>query len=377
MTKAGKTWSWLKAKMGGSGSPRRSGPPFKELPRIPVPSARKKARYSVVIIGESGSSRQLDLTPLRVRVLVGAIVAVIAVTVVSAAISVRYISQEVSGDVTSPASAKRVNSLEEELAQKEVEISVYKDQLAAAKAASSSATSASNQEFSLPAGSAARGPKVEHRDSGPAAETDPSSDPLIPPALHAGKSGPGTNTIGRDPGRKTAESAGSSVPVSLHPPPLTRPAPARSPISFNARQMTADSEPNGNGQLRFRLTKDRPGVKFKGYLFVYMHLVGRNGQNKLYVYPGSTRLGEGDLPSDYRDGRKVSFKNYRNVKVNLPRRDSRRGPSLSRISILLYGRDGNIVFQRGFEGRKLNWISRTAAGVKRIRPTRAGVRLGM
>jgi len=50
---------------------------------------------------------------------------------------------------------------------------------------------------------------------------------------------------------------------------------------------------------------------------------------------------------DFREGESISFKH--NSRVELPYEDIRSGASLARVSILLYGENGKIVFQRGFD----------------------------
>ncbi len=71
------------------------------------------------------------------------------------------------------------------------------------------------------------------------------------------------------------------------------------------------------------------------------------GETKTYVYPKGTRLGEEDLPQDYKEGEGLSFK--KNQGVELPYGDIRSGAALSRVSIVLYAENGRIVFQRSFE----------------------------
>jgi hypothetical protein len=108
---------------------------------------------------------------------------------------------------------------------------------------------------------------------------------------------------------------------------------------------------HGNGTLNFRLIRDHPEIVFSGYLFVFVEMQDKKGENRIYVYPDKTRLGEGDLPSDFREGESISFKN--NSRVELPYGDVRPGSGLARVSILLYNDQGKIVFQRGFEKKEL------------------------
>jgi len=80
-------------------------------------------------------------------------------------------------------------------------------------------------------------------------------------------------------------------------------------------------------------------------------MTDQRGENSIWAYPKQTRLGDGDLPADYRDGETLSFK-Y-NQRVELPYADPRTGSSLARVSIILYSENGKIVFQRGLIGGKL------------------------
>ena len=91
-------------------------------------------------------------------------------------------------------------------------------------------------------------------------------------------------------------------------------------------------------------------------------MADRRGENAIYAYPQQTRLGEGDLPAEYRDGETLSFK-Y-NQRVELPYGDTTRpGASLARVSILLYSENGKIVYQRGFDRGEVKVASpKRAAG---------------
>jgi hypothetical protein len=109
------------------------------------------------------------------------------------------------------------------------------------------------------------------------------------------------------------------------------------------------------------LVKDHPKKRFSGYLFVFVEMEDPRGENKIYVYPRRTRLGDGDLPTDYRDGESLAFKF--NSRVELPYGDIRMGASLARVSILLYGEDGGIVFQRGFSRNELKVVGSKATHV--------------
>lgn len=130
-------------------------------------------------------------------------------------------------------------------------------------------------------------------------------------------------------------------------------------VNFNAQDLTAAADGANGGTLSFRLVKDQPDIRFSGYLFVFVEMSDPRGENKIYVYPKTARLGDEDLPADYRAGETLSFK-Y-NSRVELPYSDIRSGASLVRVSILLYGDNGKIVFQRGFERKEVKAVSAKAA----------------
>lgn len=137
-------------------------------------------------------------------------------------------------------------------------------------------------------------------------------------------------------------------------------------INFNARDVTAISEGPGTGKLTFRLVKDNPDVRFSGYLFVFVEMVDPRGETKIYAYPERTRTGEEDLPSDFREGKGVSFK--QNFQGELTYVDPRQGATLSRISVLLYSEDGRIVFQRGFGPKEFKQLSAKEGESSKTKP---------
>ena len=143
-------------------------------------------------------------------------------------------------------------------------------------------------------------------------------------------------------------------------------------INFNAQDVAAASESRNTGTVSFRLVKDQPEFRFSGYLFVIVEMEDPRGENKIYAYPEKTSLGEGYLPSNYREGETLSFK-Y-NQRVELSYGDVRSDASLVRVSVLLYGEDGKILFQRGFDRKEIKVVrggqnkldrARTKAGEKR------------
>jgi len=133
--------------------------------------------------------------------------------------------------------------------------------------------------------------------------------------------------------------------------------------------VTASADVSSSGTLSFRLVKDQPDIKFAGYLFVYVEMEDKSGENKIYVYPKQTRLGEGDLPFDFKDGESIAFK-Y-NSRVELPYGDSRPHAALAGVSILLYGENGKIVFQRSFGRQEVTMVSTKNNKAERAR-SRAG-----
>jgi hypothetical protein len=138
-------------------------------------------------------------------------------------------------------------------------------------------------------------------------------------------------------------------------------------LNFDAEDVTVVAEAGNRGTISFRLVKDQHDSRFSGYLFVFVEMVDKRGEHKVYAYPNRTRVGEGDdLPQDYRAGESLSFK-YKS-KVELPYSDIRPGANLARVSILLYGEDGSIVFQRGFSRGELKMVSAKATNVTDERP---------
>ena len=105
--------------------------------------------------------------------------------------------------------------------------------------------------------------------------------------------------------------SGQSKALSSTEPTPVKPAAdsAKSPPpNFDAQAVTAASEGPNTGTLSFKLTKDQPDVRFSGFLFVFVEMTDPRGENKIYAYPKRTRLGDGDLPSNYKDGESLSFK---------------------------------------------------------------------
>ena len=257
--------------------------------------------------------------------------------------------------------AQKVRGLEEQLRKKELALAVHEKRLEQERTPPTMASA-------LPAGESEVGTGV-----GPVKESSPESEsPLT--SIHGAAERESERAAASRSTRETperdqpppaedgdlekAESPGSSEPVpSLSAEGSGSPS-ALPLINFNAKEVTAvANNPNG-GVLSFRLVKDRPDVRFAGYLFVYVEMEDERGENKLYAYPKKAQRGEGDLPLDYRQGESIAFK-Y-NSKVELPYQDIRPGAALSGISILLYGEDGSIVFQRGFDRQEVKVVDHDA-----------------
>lgn len=367
MTKVGKVWSWLAARIRGSESSAKPGPPYKERPPVPAPKIRKKSRYSIVIIGESGSSRQIDLTTFRIRAAVGGVLAFLAVVVIVSMSLGSSMFGKASSAADTSAVTEKVKSLEDELQKKELALAVQKKRLDEMEQSTLSGRDQPQRGRRLV-------PSEERAPIGPLSQEDgpltsiPESSPRTGSIAtvaepKAGESG--TPSRPAAPGRRAAEPGPSQSPAETRSA-EEKPDAGHAVINFNAQEVTAVAETANSGTLSFRLIKDSPNLRFSGYLFVFVEMADKKGENKIYAYPKRTRLGEGDLPQDYRSGESLSFK-Y-NSRVELPFRDLRTGASLTRVSILLYGEDGSIVFQRGFNRSELKLVGAKPTNVTGERP---------
>lgn len=127
-------------------------------------------------------------------------------------------------------------------------------------------------------------------------------------------------------------------------------------INFDVQDVTAVQDAPNDGKLSFQIVKDQPDIRFTGYLFVFVEMVDRRGETKVYAYPGQTSLSEGDLPSNYRVGEIIKEFRY-NSRVKLDYKDSRQNATLAGASILLYGDDGKIVYQRRLDLKEMKVMS--------------------
>jgi len=249
--------------------------------------------------------------------------------------------------------AEKLEALKEELRQKDLALSVQEKRL--------------NEMRETPTLAAiGQRPPVETNRPGPGKE--PASESEGPLMSLQDSSRPETGGPSAEDNDEANNVRGHGAARSQAPTRTARSEPAERPssqepragtkqpiISFDAQDVSAIPQASNTGTLSFRLVKDSPDIRFSGYLFVFVEMADRRGENAIWAYPQQTRLGEGDLPADYRDGETLSFK-Y-NQRVELPYGDTRPGASLARVSILLYSENGKIVYQRGFDRNEVRVAS--------------------
>jgi hypothetical protein len=291
------------------------------------------------VIGETGRSRQIELTPWRIRIAAGVVIGVTAIVALSLVKGFWGRPEAPSKIVQDQALEERLRSLQDELKQKEVALSVQEKRLKELEESPDLALAPQNP----PPDTAKRLTKAEplKESEGPLVALQESGTREFGVPATARKPGDSETEIDAEAGsQKRPESPGgdSMGPV----------------INFNAQRVTAVAERPNSGTLSFQLVKDQPDIRFSGYLFVFVEM-GDGQETKIYAYPKRARLGDEDLPSDFREGESVSFK-Y-NSRVELPYEDIRSSAALSRVSILLYGQDGKIVFQRGFDRKEVKTLS--------------------
>lgn len=309
-----------------------------------------KARYSVVIITDSGRSRQIDLTPFRLRMGIAGVVTVLVLVAVAGALVGSYGTNRAVSVSEGPDLLKKVKSLEEELQVKELAVAAQKKRLEELERDSSSARASITGERRPESDAALSTTPPVSREERVAARPGDSRRGQEPWAL-PGSSGeseaaPLFQPPAAEPTRPPDRGEDSGRVASR--PSGTQPGEGESPlISFNAQQLMAVPGDNQDETIiSFRLVKDHPNIRFVGYMFVYLEI--QEGQERrLIVYPADASLGEGHLPKDYKQGKGIRFR-Y-NSTVQVPYQNAGTGSSLTGISILLYDRDGAIVFQRGFE----------------------------
>ncbi len=268
---------------------------------------------------------------------------------------------------------QKVQSLQEELRKRELEIAIQEKRL---KELQESPTLAAVPP--LPTREAAPVEEEAHDRKSPVEDEGPLTalqDAVKAPANPPGRSKAVEEEIEESPSTfsSTESGTGKFAGRGSTEPPLMGTGESglgsvQTPIiNFNAQEVTATVESPNSGKLSFRLIKDHPDTLFSGYLFVFVETVDQRGENRIVVYPSKTRLAEEDLPADYRDGQSIPFKV--NSRVELAYGDSRSGTSLSRVSILLYDENGKIVFQRGFDRKELRLVGKKGGALEGVRST--------
>jgi hypothetical protein len=343
------------------------------MPPIPIPKTRTKARYSIVLMSESGTSRQIELTPLRVRV--GLVAGAVAIGLVVLGIlgTWGYLSGKRGATAINDTLEPKVQALQEELRKKELEIAIQEKRLRELQESPTLAAIPSR-----PAREAAPAAEATN-DREPATESDGPltalQDAVKPPPDSSGRSKGSGEAIEESPGTSSSAGLATRKPVASRPTesPLVRAGQsegtsAQSPIvNFNARDVTAEVEGANRWKLSFRLVKDHPDTLFSGYVFVFVETVDPQGKRGIVVYPSSTRLAEEDLPVDYREGKAIAPPFRHNAKVALDYEGDQLESSLSRISILLYDESGKIVFQRGFDRKELKMVGKKSGTLEGAR----------
>lgn len=352
----------METKIKGSASSPKNGPPYREIPPLPERKPRSRARYTIVLISESGASRQLELTAFRLRVGAAVALGVLALVVVAIAGSAGVfsgtskLSSGQAGEL-----AKTVNLLQEQLKEKQAALIVQERRIKELQELPTLTTVPSSRSNVGEGPKQGMGEPTESSSDGPLTGRNETRDVASRDA--------GFGNRDRDRSDDAAESRTSDA-KSRHaalqseqpaPPVGSEEAasPAPSPIiEFDAQKLTAVlKEPRERDTLSFRLVKDHPDVRFAGYLFVFVEVTDKQGQTHIYAYPKQTRVGDENIPSDFKEGESVAFKYNTRVELPLPSVEAGTGTSLSGVSILLYGETGKIVYQRGFERKELKIVS--------------------
>jgi len=323
----------------------------------------------VVLINEAGRSRQIEISPLKLRIGLAAVCAGVILAFVAAVVTGGYLLGGSAVTGNQEALTGKVTALEEELRKKELALTVQEKRLK------------EMQELPTMVAAQSQGAESERdEETGSVDSTPPASNRGPLTAMKPGRTGEegaetlplGTETADTSPGgdsqfpkdaeREASESAEDSTPQTGR---SNQPA---GMIEFNAEEVTAVAKAPNNGTLRFRLVKNQPNLRFSGYLFVYVEMEDSRGESRLYAYPKEARRGDEDLPTDFREGESVTFK--KNSLVELPFKDPRGGALLSGVSILIYDADGKIVFQRRFDRKDLKVVESRKDDGKRAGPSR-------
>jgi hypothetical protein len=368
VTKVAKLWSWILEKIRGSESSQKIGPPYRDLPQIPAPKPRAKARYSLVLISEAGHSQQFELTPLRVRIGLAGL-AVIAIVIASALVmGAKSGKARVSQD---PELQTKLEAMREELRVKEAALSVQEKRVKELEEAASEAPGGQKVAEEPERAQANPEPEVTDDSRGEFQEASKPNQRIAAGAQVAeeeSESRKGSFQLHPGPTRPLG-GADVGMPSSSE---STSSAGKQSSVNFDAQEVTATADLANKGILSFRLVKDQPETAFSGYLFVFVEMVDQRGEPTIYVYPKQAHLGEEDLPTDYRQGENMAFK--RNSRVELPYKDTRQDAHLARVIILLYGDSGKIVFQRDFGPKELKMVSSKPSPQESSTRTKSGDR---
>jgi hypothetical protein len=245
-----------------------------------------------------------------------------------------------------------LKSLQDEMNKKDVALAFLEKRLKETQEGASSSAAIHPKNPTGPTAKAVvQETESDAQDSGPLTALEDSLKPRKPtPSRTLSRDSGGTTTSGLSTDSSSPDAVTSEAEASFQTE-LNENAGKTPILNFDAKEVTAASEGPNSGTLNFRLIKDQPDIRFSGYLFVVVEMADQRGENKTYVYPKDTLLGEEDLPSDYKKGEGISFKE--NARVELPYEDLRVGVGLSRVSIVLYAENGRIVFQRSFEKKEV------------------------
>lgn len=349
----GEIWKSLADKVRRSEYTIMNKAPLKDAPPIPAHKTRPRGGYSIVVIGQSGKSRQYELSATSSKVAMGLAILLLFFLTVGLVSSAKYLLYGSSKTASDSSISEKLNALQEELRNKEVALAVHESRLKEQQLsgepslASRDLEQASGSSDLAVHGVAGKGSMTSSVASlSPNHKLEDFNDSSVSESEKKAQSNKANSPEKSDTNLKAAQSSAEKSETSF----LQQDgAPI---VNFNTQDVAVATESQGSGTLSFRLVKDHPNLLFSGYLFVFVEMEDKRGENKIYVYPDKARLGEGDLPSDFREGESISFK-Y-NSRVELPFGDIRSGASLARVSILLYGENGRIVFQRGFDKQELN-----------------------
>ncbi|MGD9819308.1 MAG: hypothetical protein AB7V04_11490 [Desulfomonilaceae bacterium] len=349
----GEIWKSLADKVRRSEYTIMNKAPLKDAPPIPAHKTRPRGGYSIVVIGQSGKSRQYELSAASSKVAMGFAILLLFFLTVGLVSSTEYLLYGSSKTASDSSISEKLNALQEELRNKEVALAVHESRLKEQQLSGESAQASRDlEQASGSSDLAVHGAAGKGSMSSSVASLSPNqklnnfNDSSVSEPEKKAQSNKSNTSEKSDTNLKATQNSAEKSDTSF----LQQDgAPI---VNFNTQDVAVATESQGSGTLSFRLVKDHPNLLFSGYLFVFVEMEDKRGENKIYVYPDKTRLGEGDLPSDFREGESISFK-Y-NSRVELPFGDIRSGASLARVSILLYGENGRIVFQRGFDKQELN-----------------------